>query len=84
MRDSGVGDDVVDVEGEAGVREDRRVSWRPGADGAPLEVDEEMVLFVEVEWLEWGAMRRDCRRGISKSCTRNPRAGHRADHPGLY
>ena len=42
---------------EAGAREERRVSWMPGADGAPRVV--ESVLLVEVAWLEGGAMRRD-------------------------
>ena len=40
-----------------GVREERRVSWMPGAEGAPPAV--ELVLFVEIAWLEGGAMRRD-------------------------
>ena len=40
-----------------GVREERRVSGMPGADGAPLVV--ELVLFVEVTWFEGGAMRSD-------------------------
>ncbi len=41
-----------------GFREERRVSWRPGAEGAPLAVVE--VVVVEVEWEDGGAMRRDC------------------------
>lgn len=45
--------------------EERRVSWMPGAEGAPLEVAEE-VFVVEEEWLDGGAMRSDCRRVISK------------------
>lgn len=46
------------VESEAvGVREERRVSWMPGADGAPPAV--ELVLLVDVAWLEGGAMWRD-------------------------
>ena len=36
----------------------RRVSCRPGADGAPRE-EEEWVFEVEVGWAEGGAMRRD-------------------------
>lgn len=51
------------VEG-AGVREERRVSWMPGAEGAPLEVLEE-VLVVEVAWEDGGAMRRDCVHRVS-------------------
>ena len=46
-------DEVVGV----GVREERRVSWMPGAEGAPPVV--ELVLLVEVGWLKGGAMRRD-------------------------
>ena len=38
-----------------GFSEERRVSWRPGADGAPLEV-----VVVEVEWEDGGTKRRDC------------------------
>ena len=41
-----------------GFSEERRVSWRPGAEGAPLVVGEAVV--VEVEWEDGGAMRRDC------------------------
>lgn len=37
-----------------GFSEERRVSWRPGADGAPLEV-----VVVEVEWEDGGTKRRD-------------------------
>lgn len=44
------------------------VSWIPGAEGAPLEVVEE-VFVVEVEWLDEGTNRRDCGGWIS-SCTR--------------
>lgn len=40
-----------------GAREERRVSWMPGAEGAPPVV--ELVLLVEVAWFEEGAMRRD-------------------------
>lgn len=47
------GDEVVVV----GAREERRVSWMPGAEGAPPVV--ELVLLVEVAWFEEGAMRRD-------------------------
>lgn len=36
------------VLGGTGVREERRASWMPGAEGAPLEVVEE-VFVVEVE-----------------------------------
>ena len=36
----------------------RRVSWRPGAEGAPLEEDEG-VFDLEVGCEEGGAMRRD-------------------------
>ena len=43
-----------------GFSEERRVSWRPGAEGAPLVVEEAVV--VEVEWEDGGAMRRDCER----------------------
>lgn len=49
---------VSEVEGGGAVREERRVSWRPGAEGAPLEVVEE-VFVVEVVWAVGGAMRRD-------------------------
>ena len=45
-----------------GFREERRVSWRPGAEGAPLVGAE--VVVVEVEWEDGGTMRRDC-RGVS-------------------
>ena len=42
-------------------REVRRVSWRPGAEGAPRgRVAFEVVLVVLVAWEEGGAMRRDC------------------------
>ncbi len=41
-----------------GFSEERRVSWRPGAEGAPLAVVE--VVFVEVEWEDGGTKRRDC------------------------
>ena len=47
-----------------GERLERRVSWMPGADGAPLEraLGVELLRFVvEVGWVEEGAMRRDCR-----------------------
>lgn len=43
-------------------RLERRVSWMPGAEGAPLdcwEGLETVVLVVEVEWFEGGAIRRD-------------------------
>lgn len=39
-------------------RLERRVSCRPGAEGAPCEE----VLEVWVGWVDAGAMRRDCRR----------------------
>ena len=47
---------VEDEDGRSGSRFERRVSWRPGADGAPLFDD---VLVLEVGWLEGGAMRKD-------------------------
>ena len=47
----------MDETADVGVREERRVSWMPGAEGAPPVV--ELVLVVEVAWLEEGAMRRD-------------------------
>ena len=47
----------VEVAG-VGLREERRVSCRPGAEGAPLVVVE--VVGVEVEWEDGGTMRRDC------------------------
>lgn len=64
-RDSSGCVDVVDCDWETlvdesegvGAREERRVSWMPGAEGAPPVV--ELVLLVEVAWLEGGAMRRD-------------------------
>ena len=46
-------DDAVGVD----VREERRMSCMPGAEGAPPVV--ELVLLVEVAWLEGGTMRRD-------------------------
>ena len=50
--------------GEAAAREARRVSWRPGAEGAPvvraLAGVERVRLVVEVGWAEEGAMRRAC------------------------
>jgi hypothetical protein len=52
------------VVGGGAVREERRVSWMPGAEGAPLEVAEE-VFVVEEEWLDGGAMRSDCGWRIS-------------------
>ena len=60
-----VGSWEVDVDEEeevvdgTGVREERSVSWTPGADGAPLEVEEEEVLVVEVVCWVGGAIRRD-------------------------
>ncbi len=42
---------------DVGMREERRVSCMPGAEGAPPVV--ELVLLVEVAWLDEGAMRRD-------------------------
>ena len=60
--------DEVDVDTwGSGVREERRVSWRPGAEGAPREsseVDEDFVevLVVDVGWEAEGTMRRDWRR----------------------
>ena len=45
------------------VREWRRVSWRPGTEGAPRSrvlVDFVEVLVVDVGWESWGVMRRDC------------------------
>jgi len=47
------------------VMEERRVSWMPGAEGAPLEAEEEVFVVVE-EWLDGGAMRSDCTWGISE------------------
>ena len=43
-----------------GARLKRRVSWTPGADGAPLErVDEGVCRFVvDVAWLDAGTIRR--------------------------
>ena len=38
------------------VREERRASLMPGAEGAPPVM--ELVLLVEVAWPGWGAMRR--------------------------
>lgn len=63
-----VGSDVLGEIGEVGFwREVRRVSCRPGAEGAPRgseeveeRVDFEVVLLVEVACVEGGAMRRDC------------------------
>ena len=50
-------------EAYAGVREARRVSWMPGAEGAPLDVGTEpewvVRLVVEEGWEEDGAIRRD-------------------------
>jgi hypothetical protein len=50
-----------------GLREERSVSCRPGAEGAPRAVDcegadlsWEVVLFVLVAWAVAGTMRRDC------------------------
>lgn len=46
-----------------GVREDRRVSGRPGAEGAVREVVERVVRFVVVVgWEGVGMWRRDCKR----------------------
>ncbi len=45
-------------------REARRVSWRPGAEGAPRERESfawRVVLEVLVGWAAGGAMRRDWR-----------------------
>lgn len=53
-----------------GFREARRVSWRPGAEGAPLEV-----VVVEVEWEDGGTMRRDW-EGVS--------GGGRGGRDGAY
>ena len=56
----------VVVEGAGEVRFARRVSWRPGAEGAPLvsgveEVEVWVVRFVVEEgWVAGGAIRRDC------------------------
>jgi hypothetical protein len=47
------GSEVVEVDKEV-----RRVSERPGAEGAPRSV----ALVVEVGWAAGGAMRRDCLR----------------------
>lgn len=60
-----VGVDVdVESEPEPEERLERRVSWMPGADGAPWEVSLDLealvVLDVEVGCEEGGAMRRDC------------------------
>lgn len=68
-------DDVVVVEEVEGDRDDRSVSGRPGAEGAPRsrslgpldevaavveeESLEELVLVVLVGWADEGAMRRD-------------------------
>ena len=46
-------DEAVGVD----AREERRASYIPGAEGAPPVV--ELVLLVEVAWLEGGTMRRD-------------------------
>ena len=51
--------------GAEAVRFERRVSWRPGAEGAPRvgwgpEGVEVVVLVVWVAWFARGAMRRDC------------------------
>ncbi len=43
--------------GGAGERDERRVSWMPGAEGAPFE--EEEVLVVEVEWEDAGTILMD-------------------------
>jgi len=56
---------VPELAGGGAVMEERRVSWMPGAEGAPLEVAEE-VFVVEEEWLDGGAMRSDCRRRVSR------------------
>lgn len=53
---------MPELVGGGAVREERRVSWMPGAEGAPLEVAEE-VFVVEEEWLDGGAMRSDCSLG---------------------
>lgn len=53
---------VSEIVGGGEVREERRVSWMPGAEGAPLDVDVvvmEEVFVVEVVWEVGGAMRRD-------------------------
>ena len=46
----------ADEGGEESMREERRVSCMPGAEGAPPVV--ELVLLVEEAWLEEGATRR--------------------------
>lgn len=58
-------------------REERRVSWRPGTEGAPLAVLEE-VFVAEVEWDDGGAILRDWGGIISGLCDRESRSG--ADH----
>ena len=46
----------ADEGGEESMREERRVSCIPGAEGAPPVV--ELVLLIEEAWLEEGATRR--------------------------
>ena len=55
--------DVEDGDGEFRERLLRRVSWRPGAEGAPLE-EVEGVFDLEFGYEEAGAMRRDCWGGF--------------------
>jgi len=53
------------VDGGVGASDERSVSWMPGAEGAPLFVEEE-VFVVEVEWLELGTILRDCAKTFSR------------------
>ena len=46
----------VDETVDESIKEERRVSCMPGAEGAPPVV--ELVLLIEDAWLETGAMRR--------------------------
>lgn len=52
----------LEASGTAGVRVERKVSARPGAEGAVVESVRWVVRFVVVVgWAEGGAMRRDLR-----------------------
>ena len=66
---------------EGAAREERSVSWRPGAEGAPrsgvsvldvgVRVEESLevvVLVVEVGWAAGGARRRDCVGSVRIDC----------------
>lgn len=75
------GCEAPELGGGGDVSEERSVSWMPGAEGAPLEVAEE-VFVVEEEWLDGGAIRSDCRWKLSKRSLHD-RAGSKTDHLGF-